>query len=116
MALVEMKKGVVVMVVMIMLVLANASDIASSPQDDQNIQPHSRFSCLLLCPLRCNPLKIIFGYGACVTKCVIECDINNSIAKYHATDFSKLEDVNNIDDRDGMNTYVNSFLEDDKSN
>ncbi|CAL0311141.1 unnamed protein product [Lupinus luteus] len=122
----EMKKGVVMMLVMIMLVLvhvAHAGDIASSPQDDQNVEPESKLTCRILCPIKCNPIeKNTISYGICIASCIKNCknvlskaDINHCIAKHRATSFSKWKEVSNIDDRDGVDTYVNSFLEDCKS-
>ncbi|XP_019432818.1 PREDICTED: uncharacterized protein LOC109339759 isoform X2 [Lupinus angustifolius] len=120
MALVEMKKCVVIMSIMTMLVLAHADHIASSPQDDQKIQPESKLTCGFLCPIKCNPIdKDPISFGSCLIRCIKRCkkvlsmvDINHCIAKHRATSFSGLKDVN---DRDGVDAYVNSFLEDCKS-
>ncbi|CAL0311137.1 unnamed protein product [Lupinus luteus] len=123
MTFIEMKKGIVMMLVMTMLVLAHAGGIASSPQDDENIEPDSRLTCKTMCPIKCDPRrKSVIKYEFCLARCMIGCrkvlskvDINHCIAKHRSTGFSKWKDISNINDRDGVDTYVNSFLEDCKS-
>ncbi|KAE9598216.1 hypothetical protein Lalb_Chr15g0078181 [Lupinus albus] len=121
MSLVEKKKGVVTMVIMIMLVLAHADDKALSPQVDQNIHPESINFCRIWCKIKCSGMKYFSTmlYKTCLVICSLRCkntkfefDTNHCIAEHQATSFSVLKDIN---DRDGVEAFVNSFFEDCKS-
>ena len=112
MAVSELRKGVVIMV-MLMLVIAQADENHPSPQVvPPPIVPLGRFTCSAKCAIDCNPFKgSTVDFGACMYTCIKNC--------FHGSPSNVVYDcitgcalTKSIDSNNGINnlTFSVSFI------